>query len=64
MPTPADESPRPEHEVFMLGMLVTDDEDDTLSDTEIDAEADGPDGRTVRLGALLILEAAAGLASR
>ncbi|MEY4390753.1 MAG: hypothetical protein RLZZ400_496 [Actinomycetota bacterium] len=32
--------------------------------TEIDAEADAPDQRTVRLGALLILEAAAGLALR
>lgn len=32
--------------------------------TEIDATADAPDGRTVRLAALLVLEAAAGLASR
>lgn len=32
--------------------------------TEIDAAADSADQRTVRLGALLILEAAAGLASR
>lgn len=32
--------------------------------TEIDATADAPDQRTVRLGALLILEAAAGLACR
>ena len=32
--------------------------------TEIDATADSPDQRTVRLGALLILEAAAGLALR
>lgn len=32
--------------------------------TEIDAAADSTDGRTVRLGALLVLEAAAGLASR
>lgn len=32
--------------------------------TEIDATADAPDGRTVRLGALLVLEAAAGLAMR
>lgn len=31
---------------------------------EIDAGADSPDGRTVRLGALLLLEAAAGLAGR
>lgn len=32
--------------------------------TEVDATADTPDGRTVRLAALLILEAAAGLAER
>ena len=32
--------------------------------TEIDATADAPDGRTVRLAALLVLEAAAGLAAR
>jgi formiminoglutamase len=32
--------------------------------TEIDATADSPDGRTVRLAALLVLEAAAGLAAR
>jgi len=32
--------------------------------TEIDATADAPDGRTVRLAALLVLEAAAGLAFR
>jgi formiminoglutamase len=32
--------------------------------TEVDATADAPDGRTVRLAALLLLEAAAGLASR
>ncbi len=32
--------------------------------TEIDASADAPDGRTVRLGALLVLEAAAGVALR
>ena len=32
--------------------------------TEIDATADAPDQRTVRLGALLVLEAACGLASR
>jgi formiminoglutamase len=32
--------------------------------TEIDATADAPDGRTVRLGALLVLEAAAGLLLR
>jgi formiminoglutamase len=32
--------------------------------TEVDAEADAPDGRTVRLAALCVLEAAAGLAGR
>jgi formiminoglutamase len=32
--------------------------------TEVDATTDAPDGRTVRLAALLLLEAAAGLASR
>lgn len=32
--------------------------------TEIDASTDSPDGRTVRLAALLVLEAAAGLAAR
>lgn len=32
--------------------------------TEVDATADSPDGRTVRLAALLVLEAAAGVASR
>lgn len=32
--------------------------------TEIDASADAADGRTVRLGALLVLEAACGLATR
>ncbi len=36
----------------------------SLDITEIDATADAPDGRTVRLGALLVLEAAAGLALR
>jgi formiminoglutamase len=32
--------------------------------TEIDASIDAPDGRTVRLAALIVLEAAAGLAAR
>ena len=32
--------------------------------TEVDATADAPDGRTVRLAALCVLEAAAGLATR
>ena len=36
----------------------------SLDIAEIDSEADAPDGRTVRLGALLVLEAAAGLACR
>jgi formiminoglutamase len=36
----------------------------TMDITEIDAAADSPDGRTVRLGALLVLEAACGLATR
>lgn len=35
-----------------------------LDITEIDASNDSPDGRTVRLGALLVLEAASGLAGR
>jgi formiminoglutamase len=32
--------------------------------TEVDASADTPDGRTVRLVALCVLEAAAGLLTR
>ncbi len=36
----------------------------SLDITEIDAAADAPDGRTVRLGALLVLEAASALALR
>jgi formiminoglutamase len=32
--------------------------------TEVDASADAPDERTVRLAALCLLEAAAGLAAR
>jgi len=36
----------------------------TLDICEIDATADAADGRTVRLGALLVLEAAAGVAQR
>jgi formiminoglutamase len=32
--------------------------------TEVDATRDAPDGRTVRLAALCLLEAAAGLATR
>jgi formiminoglutamase len=36
----------------------------SLDITEVDATADVPDGRTVRLAALCVLEAAAGLAAR
>ena len=36
----------------------------SLDITEVDATADAPDGRTVRLSALVLLEAAAGLSSR
>jgi arginase family enzyme len=36
----------------------------SLDITEIDATKDAPDDRTIRLAALLILEAAAGLATR
>lgn len=36
----------------------------SLDITEIDAAADAPDGRTVRLGALLLLEAACGVGQR
>ena len=36
----------------------------SLDITEIDASADAPDQRTVRLGALLVLEASCGLAAR
>ena len=36
----------------------------SLDITEVDAAADAPDGRTVRLAALCLLEAAAGLATR
>jgi prepilin-type N-terminal cleavage/methylation domain-containing protein len=39
MSTPADQSPPPDDEAFVLGALVPDD-DDTLSDTEIDTEID------------------------
>ncbi|WAC67559.1 hypothetical protein OVA14_02605 [Agrococcus sp. SL85] len=36
----------------------------SLDLAEVDASADAPDGRTVRLAALCVLEALAGLASR
>ena len=38
MPAPADQSPPPDDEAFVLGMLVPGDDDETLSDTEIDAD--------------------------
>lgn len=39
MPAPDDESPLPEDSIFLLGMPSPDDDDDTLSDTEIDGQA-------------------------
>jgi formiminoglutamase len=52
-------------ELRMLAFLLASDSRVRVIDiTEIDAEADTPDCRTVRLGALLVLEAAAGLATR
>jgi formiminoglutamase len=45
-------------------LLAADHRVGTMDVTEVDATADTPDGRTVRLAALLVLEAAAGLASR
>jgi formiminoglutamase len=45
-------------------LLAADHRVGTMDVTEVDATADAPDGRTVRLAALLVLEAAAGLASR
>ncbi len=45
-------------------LLAADHRVGSLDVTEVDATADAPDMRTVRLAALLVLEAAAGLASR
>jgi formiminoglutamase len=45
-------------------LLAADHRVASLDLTEVDAAADAPDGRTVRLTALCVLEAAAGLASR
>jgi formiminoglutamase len=45
-------------------LLATDTRVAAVDITEIDSRADTPDGRTVRLGALLLLEAATGLAMR
>jgi formiminoglutamase len=45
-------------------LLAADQRVASLDITEVDATADAADGRTVRLAALCVLEAAAGLASR
>ena len=45
-------------------MLASDKRVRAIDITEIDAALDAPDQRTIRLAALLVLEAAAGLASR
>ncbi|MFN8167250.1 MAG: arginase family protein [Candidatus Nanopelagicales bacterium] len=45
-------------------LLAADHRVGSLDLAEVDATADAPDGRTVRLAALCVLEAAAGLASR
>lgn len=45
-------------------LLATDTRVAAVDIAEVDAQADAPDGRTVRLGALLLLEAATGLAMR
>jgi arginase family enzyme len=49
---------------LMTYLLARDARVRVLDITEIDASTDSPDGRTVRLAALLVLEAAAGLATR
>lgn len=52
-------------ELRQLAFLLASDERVRAIDiTEVDATADSSDGRTVRLAALLVLEAAAGLATR
>lgn len=48
----------------MVSMVTADARVSSLDITEIDATADAPDQRTVRLGALLVLEAAKGLLAR
>lgn len=45
-------------------VLASDDRVRSLDLAEVDASADAPDGRTVRLAALCVLEAAAGVAAR
>lgn len=53
------------HELrYAARLLATDARVRGLDIAEVDASADAPDGRTVRLAALCVLEAAAGLASR
>lgn len=53
------------HELRRITRLLTADRRVKSVDiAEVDATADAPDGRTVRLAALLVLEAAAGLALR
>lgn len=53
------------HELRSITRLLTADARVKSVDiAEVDATADAPDGRTVRLAALLVLEAAAGLAAR
>ena len=53
------------HELRTITRLLTPDPRVRgLDIAEVDASADTPDGRTVRLAALLVLEAAAGLARR
>jgi formiminoglutamase len=48
----------------MARLFGRDDRVRAIDVTEVDASADAPDGRTVRLAALLLLEAAAGLCER
>ncbi len=48
----------------LVGCLAEDPRVAALDFTEIDAAIDAPDGRTVRLAALLVLEAAAGVGAR
>ena len=53
------------HELRRLArLLAADARVKGLDIAEVDATADAPDGRTVRLAALLVLEAAAGVAAR
>lgn len=48
----------------LVSLLARDSRVSSLDIAEIDASADAPDGRTVRLAALLVLESAAGLLLR